>query len=160
MDLKKILSKKVVFVGIGNVLKSDDGVGCYIVDELSKRINKGNVFFINAGLSVENYLNKILNLSADVVIFIDAAKNFLDKDFCFLQKEQLFNNTFSTHNISLSTLIEFLESQAKQQYNKNLEIYVLAIKIKSSDFNEGLTEITKSVADRVINMICENIMNL
>ena len=45
MNLNKLLSqkdKKILFVGIGNLLKMDDGVGVYI----SRRIKNADHYFI------------------------------------------------------------------------------------------------------------------
>jgi hydrogenase 3 maturation protease len=155
--IKNIKDKKVLFIGVGNVLKSDDGVGCYIVEELNKKILKTNFYFINTGVVVENYLGKIVDINPDVIVFVDALKvNFQSEQknkFFIFEKEQLLNYTFSTHNISLSTIIEFLNTELKEKFNKDVEIYILGVKPNSLDFGESLTEETKKFADEIIENI-------
>jgi hydrogenase 3 maturation protease len=155
--IKNIKDKKVLFIGVGNVLKSDDGVGCYIVEELNKKILKTNFYFINAGVVVENYLGKIVDINPDVIVFVDALKvNFQSEQknkFFIFEQEQLLNYTFSTHNISLSTIIEFLNTELKEKFNKDVKIYILGVKPNSLDFGESLTEETKKFADEIIENI-------
>ncbi len=141
-----IKNKKVVFVGIGNTLKSDDGVGCYFVEQLSKKIKNYNVNFINAGLCLENYLSKILKLEPEVVIFVDAYRSIETCHPCLLlEKNEIQNITFSTHNISLTTIIEFLEKELD-----NTQFFVLAIKPQSLKIGTKISKETKKLVDTMI----------
>ncbi|MFN3551090.1 MAG: hydrogenase maturation protease [Endomicrobiia bacterium] len=146
--------KKIVFIGLGNNYRSDDAVGCYIVEELQKRFYSDNIYFINSGIIVENYVNKIIKLNREVIIFVDAIrdKDFVN-DFCIFTKDEIKNFTFSTHNISLSTIIEYLQTQQYIEYKLRPEIFVLGIKVNLLDFAEGLTEKTKNIADEIIEII-------
>jgi hydrogenase 3 maturation protease len=140
-----IKNKKVVFVGIGNTLRGDDGVGCYFVEELSKKIKNDKISFINAGLCVENYLSKIVKLNPEVVIFVDAYSGEVKQPYLLLNKDEIQNLTFSTHNISLVTIIEFLEKDLT-----DTQFYVLAIKPQSLKIQERISEGTKKLVDTII----------
>ena len=70
-DLTKLLSqkdKKILFVGIGNLLKKDDGVGVYISRKIK---NKGNISSLTVEVSIENYIGKINSLNPDILVLID-----------------------------------------------------------------------------------------
>ena len=70
-DLKELLSqeeKKVLFVGIGNPLKSDDGAGVYISSKIKK---SDHISSLNVEVSIENYIGKINSLNPDILILID-----------------------------------------------------------------------------------------
>jgi hydrogenase maturation protease len=140
-----IKNKKVVFVGIGNTLRGDDWVGCYFVEELSKKIKNDKISFINAGLCLENYLSKIVKLNPEVVIFVDAYRGEVEQPYLLLNKDEIQNLTFSTHNISLVTIIEFLEKDLT-----DTQFYVLAIKPQSLKIQEGISEETKKLVDTMI----------
>ena len=61
--LEKILNnrnKKILFAGVGNVLRSDDGVGVYIVSAIRSH---DNISTIIVETSIENYISKINSLS-------------------------------------------------------------------------------------------------
>lgn len=152
IDLEKFLlevsKRRVVFIGMGNTLRGDDAVGCYVVDVLKSKIKDEKFLFINAGVSVENYLNKIIEFKPDVVLFIDALRNKqLQKNFCIFDRKNLQNYSFSTHTISLSTLIEYLE-----KYLEGSLFFVLVIKTKSLNLTDMLTKDTKEIADGIIDI--------
>lgn len=154
-DLKEFLSsisqKRIAFVGIGNTLKGDDAVGCYIIEFLKDKLKCENFFLVNAGISVENYLSKIIEFKPEVVLFIDALREKNSQvNFLILQKDNIQNYSFSTHNISLVTLIEYL-----QQYLDKTLFFVLAIKSDSFDINSSLSKNTKELADKIIGIFLD-----
>ncbi|MCX7715847.1 MAG: hydrogenase maturation protease [Endomicrobia bacterium] len=159
----KLRDKNVVFIGLGNKLRCDDAVGCYIVEQLKERISLKNFIFFNVETNIENYINQIVNKQPDVIIFIDATKNIPisgseNNDYILLTKDQLQNFTFSTHNISLSTIIEFILDQSKLNYNKSPLVYVMAVKIFSLELAAEMTLQSKHIADKIINDILCNTM--
>jgi hydrogenase 3 maturation protease len=142
--LEKLQSKtgrKVLFVGIGNVLKKDDGVGVYI----SRRIkNNGSVSSLSVEVSIENYIGKINSLNPDILVLIDCVDmKEIAGTFKLLKLDQIQDNTFNTHNISLSRLTEFFM----------MPVYVLGIQPEKIDFGENLSELVKNVANRIVKQI-------
>ena len=72
MNLKSFLENKkksVLFVGIGNVLLTDDGAGVYISHRI-KEIGKRRVLTVE--VSIENYIGKINDFQAEVIVLIDS----------------------------------------------------------------------------------------
>jgi len=140
-DLISQKDKKVLFVGIGNLLKMDDGVGVYI----SKRIrNIGNISSLTAEVSIENYIGKINSLNPEILVLIDCADiKSLAGTYKLLPISQIRDLTFNTHNISLKRLSDFF----------TMTVYVLAIQPEKIDFGENLSYLVKGVADRIIKQI-------
>jgi hydrogenase 3 maturation protease len=143
-DLNRILSEKnnsVLFAGIGNLLKSDDGAGVYI----SKRIrNSGNIASINAEVSIENYIGKINSLAPDILILIDCVEMNSAPGTCrLLPVEAISDLTFNTHNISLKRLKQFF----------NMPVFILGIQPENIDFGEKLSYIVNKVSDKIIKLI-------
>ena len=60
---------KILFVGVGNVLKSDDGVGVYICKQI---VPNNFILTLNVEMSIENYIGKIEKINPDLVIIIDS----------------------------------------------------------------------------------------
>src|ERR1035437_1653167 len=107
-ELIRLMSQEdmqILFAGIGNLLKTDDGVGVYI----SKRIkNKGRVTSLSVEVSIENYIGKINSLNPDILVLIDCADfKSAAGTFRLLSLSQIQDLTFNTHNISLKRLSEF-----------------------------------------------------
>jgi hydrogenase 3 maturation protease len=143
-DLKELLSqedKKVLFVGIGNPLKSDDGAGVYISSKIKK---SDHISSLNVEVSIENYIGKINSLNPDILILIDCMEmKSPPGTFKLLPVKMVKDLTFNTHNISLSRLSEFF----------NMPSFVLGIQPEKVDFGENISYIVKDVADKLIQLI-------
>ena len=143
-ELEELLAdekKKILFAGIGNLLKSDDGAGVYI----SRKIrNSGSITSISVEVSIENYIGKINGLAPDILILIDCVEMNSPPGTCnLLPVEKVSDMTFNTHNISLSRLRDFFE----------MPVYILGIQPEKVDFGEKISYIVKKVADKIIQLI-------
>ena len=143
-ELNKLLSqkdKKILFVGIGNLLKMDDGVGVYISRKIK---NKGTISSLTVEASIENYIGKINSLNPDILILIDCVDmKSAAGTFKLLTISQIQDLTFNTHNISLKRLSEFFR----------MPVYILGIQPEKIDFGENISYLVKNVADKIIKQI-------
>ena len=143
-ELLSILSernKKILFVGIGNVLKQDDGAGVYISNRI---IPSHNIQVLTAEVSIENYIGKINSLEPDIVIIIDCADIGQGPGTCRLLRVSEINDlTFNTHNISLKRIAEFFRP----------EVFILGIQPENLDFGEKLSYLVKKSSDNIINLV-------
>jgi len=140
-ELLSLNDKKILFTGIGNVLKKDDGVGVYISNRLRKR---QNFSALTVETSIENYIGKINSLNPDLLVLIDCV-DFKSPPgtIKLLSLNQIQDLTFNTHNISLSRLSEFFK----------MSVFILGIQPESIDFGENLSYLVKKVADKIIKQI-------
>ncbi len=143
-DLDNLLlqnDKRILFVGIGNVLKQDDGVGVYISQNIK---STASILALTVEVSIENYIGKINSLNPDIIVLIDCAD--LDSQpgsWRILPVGEVMDLTFNTHNISLNRLSEFF----------NVPVFVLGIQPASIDFGENISYLVKNIADRIILQI-------
>ena len=122
--LKLHLQGKVVILGIGNTLRSDDGIGSILANRI-----KGKIPYIvyDSGPNPENYLGKIIKDKPDNIVIIDAV-DFGGKpgEFKELEAEDIKTvNLFSTHNASISLTIDYLQNNLK------VDIIILIIQPKT-----------------------------
>jgi hydrogenase 3 maturation protease len=143
-NLKKILGradKKILFVGIGNVLRMDDGAGVFISSGIK---NKSNISALTVEVSLENYIGKINSLNPDILILIDTIDiGMAPGSYKLLQVDQIKDMTFNTHNISLKRLSEFFKMQ----------VYLLGIQPEKIDFGENMSYIVRKEAEKIVNII-------
>jgi len=119
--------KKTVVVGIGNIDKSDDGAGVCLVEKIK---NKTHLKTINAGFAVENYLGKIANENADLVIFADCAEGVTGKTFGCLKQDSLKNLSLHlTHDGSLSLVAQYLQNENRSD--------ILFLAVSGFDYSLG-----------------------
>ena len=143
-ELEEIISgknKSILFVGIGNVLKSDDGVGVYITDRINNSVNFSS---LSVEVSIENYIGKINSLNPDLVILVDCAEmQSPSGTYRIMKPEMISDTTFNTHNISLKKLADFFK----------MPVFVLGIQPENIEFGENISYIVKNAAHRIIQMI-------
>lgn len=133
--------KKKLFVGIGNVLKTDDGIGVYISRKIRER---DDVTSLTVETSIENYIGKINTLDPDILILIDCVDIKLRPGSSkLLTLNQIQDLTFNTHNISLRRLSEFF----------NMEVFILGIQPEKVEFGENISYLVKTVANKIIKRI-------
>lgn len=107
--IKPYLRGKVLVLGIGNTLRSDDGFGSLFARQIRDKVS---FLVIDTGGSPENYLEKVIRLRPDNIIIVDAL-DFAGKpgEIRILKAEDLqTSNLFFSHNCSLTLLINYLQN--------------------------------------------------
>lgn len=143
-ELEKLLlkkDKKILFVGIGNLLKTDDGVGVYISSNIKK---SPSISVLTVEVSLENYIGKINSMNPDILILIDCVDmKAAPGTYKLIEINQLHDFTFNTHNISLKRISEFFP----------MPVFLLGIQPEKIHFGENLSYLVKREAEKIINII-------
>ena len=143
-DLETLLiqkDKSILFVGVGNLLKSDDGVGVYISRSIK---NTPTVSALTVEMSIENYIGKINSLNPDILVIIDCADlKSTSGTHILLSVKDIEDFTFNTHNISFKRLSEFFK----------MPVFILGIQPEKIGFGENISYLVKDVANNIINLI-------
>ncbi len=140
-NILKRKNKNILFAGVGNVLRSDDGVGVYIVSNIEDR---DNISTLLVEVSIENYIDKINSLSPDILIISDCLDFNREPGYAdIIPVEQTKEFTISSHNISLKRVSEFLK----------MEVYVLGVQPADLRVSEHLTPVVRESAEKIIDLI-------
>ncbi|MDO5848364.1 MAG: hydrogenase maturation peptidase HycI [Methanobrevibacter sp.] len=140
---------KLLFLGVGNVLKSDDGVGPYIIDKLED-ISSDNIILLDAQTVPENFTGKIRKEQPSHLIIIDAC--LMDSepgDVKIVDREDFNNIGISTHSMSLSYFVKYLEQE------NDFKVIFIGIEPNIMEFANALTPNVKEGADNLIEIIRE-----
>jgi len=139
--LKLHLAGKALILGIGNTLRSDDGIGSLLAARIR---GKAPCIVYDSGSSPENYLGKVIKDNPDTILLIDAVDfGGAPGEIRMLEGGDIRTvNFFSTHDASISLAISYLQNSLR-----SAEIIVLAIQPKTLAFGDGLSpEIAKTLA--------------
>lgn len=133
--LKNYKSKEIIFVGLGNELKGDDTAGLIFLEQLKISLQFSKATFIKAGTNPENYLDKILELNAKAVVFIDAVRlGESPGSIKILSPEEIDTLSISTHTFSIRMIEYFLKQ------NQDLDVFYIGIQPQSMYFFEDISE--------------------
>jgi hydrogenase maturation protease len=143
-NLTELLSgndRKILFVGIGNLLRQDDGIGVYVSTRIKER---DSIKVITAEASIENYIGKINSVEHDTLVIIDCVDmKKTPGSFELIPVARVQDMTFNTHNISLKRLSEFFRN----------EVLILAIQPGKIGFGENLSYIVRDAGNKIIELI-------
>ena len=136
---------KILIIGIGNTLRSDDGVGAYVCTSIDKMNLPGVTIDIVQQLQVE-MIEEMTHY--DHIILVDASTANDTIQFEPLQ-ETLHQTVSSSHHINAS----LVQTLSQKLYNKTLSIYLCAIPASNFETGDSLTMRTKKLAEEAIVII-------
>ena len=145
-QLRKKLKGKVLIVGVGNIMRKDDGFGSILVQRLR---NKVSFDVIDAGMALENYLMQISKIRPEKVVIIDTADmgRPTGEIELFVNKDVKSANLFSTHNASFSLTINFLKEQGIK------DIILVMVQPKEISFGQGLSPELSLTVEKLTTLI-------
>lgn len=138
-------NKTILFVGIGNGLKSDDAVGIFICKNIKESIHK-KVLIVESG--IEKFVGKINTIAPDVLLLVDCT-DFNEKPgfVKLIPIEEVLDHTMHTHTISVRRISEFFE----------MPTFILGVQPKYVGFGEEISAVVKKAADKLIKYINNSI---
>ncbi len=129
--LASCLEGKVVYMGIGNILRGDDGIG----PELVARLSEKGLCTVDAGTAPENYIRPVARFEPDTIVIVDAVH--LDREpgsVELLDRSEILENTgFTTHTLSPVLVMERLEDET------GARVVMLAIQPGTLEFGASLS---------------------
>lgn len=134
-------SRRLLFIGVGNVLKRDDGVGVIITQGI---IERPGIRALTVEVSIENYIGKINSLEPEEIVIVDCMElGRSPGTYRLMGLENVEDITFNTHNISLGKLGDFF----------NYPTYVLGIQPASIEFGDRLSPPVSAAAKVIVRLI-------
>ena len=160
MSLKSQLSdflkdcEKLIVLGVGNELKSDDGIGPFIIKKLQfENIENKKLILIDGQTVPENFTGKIRKEKPTHLIIIDAClMNSNPGDMQIVDRYDFASIGISTHSMSLSFFVKYLEKDT------DFKITFVGIEPESMDWGEKPKPKVEKAADEFIKTLKELIL--
>ncbi len=111
-ELKAFIAgaKKIAVLGIGNDLRSDDGLGLFFIDKLD--IDDPRIMIENVGSVPEGFTKSLADFKAERIIMVDAADMRKPPGHVeLITKDRIGGIAISTHGMPLSFLMMHLEQE-------------------------------------------------
>ncbi|MCM8792025.1 MAG: hydrogenase maturation protease [Candidatus Omnitrophica bacterium] len=140
--IRPYLKTPLLILGMGNTLRSDDGMGVILARKLKRNTN----FTVwEVGSNLENYLGKIIKQKPSSIIIIDALDFGGRAGEIRMFRPQDLNtvNLGFTHNSPLFLAINYLQTRIK------INIIILAVQPKRLDLNRRMTHQVRNSIKRI-----------
>jgi len=125
-DIRNRIRGNVAVVAIGNIMRSDDGLGSKLIELLRARSVNARLF--DCGTVPENYIFPILSTACDTIVLVDAADLGLRPGQAkVLDLDSIMNISFSTHAPSPRLFTDLLKTG-----KDDLNIFVVSVQPKST----------------------------
>ena len=132
--IKDKIKGKIAIVGIGNIIRGDDGLGPKFIELMKARSTGAGLF--DCGTAPENYIFPILATSCDTVVLIDAADmGIAPGGIKIFALEEISNVSFSTHNPSPRLFTDLLRTG-----KDDLNIFVVSIQPKTTELGAPISK--------------------
>ena len=150
-QLKSFLTdcEKLIVLGVGNELKSDDGVGPFIIKKLKEEtVENDKLLFIDGKTVPENFTGKIRKEKPTHLIIVDAClMESRPGDMQIVDKYEFANIGISTHSMSLSFFVRYLEKDT------DFKIIFVGIEPETMDWGAKPTPIVEKTANEFIDTL-------
>ena len=145
--LEKLRGTETIIVGIGNVLKGDDGAGPAVCQQLKGQISAE---IIDAGSVPENYIQTIIKKAPQNLLIVDAADFKASVGTIRIFKvEQLNAVTISTHTLSPHLFVDMIRRQIK------VGVYFLGIQPAQTQFGQPLSVEVREAVQKLCSVLAE-----
>ena len=150
-ELKSCIKGKAAIVGIGNIIRGDDGLGPKLISILRER--KAQFTLFDCGTAPENYIIPILSSDCDTVILVDATDiGEAPGEIRVIGLDQISTISFSTHNPSPRLFTDLLRTG-----KDNLHIFVVSIQPKDTSLGKPLSSEVLESIDTLAKALSETI---
>lgn len=148
-SIRSRIRGKVAIIGLGNIIRGDDGLGPKLIELLKARKVEAALF--DCGTVPENYIFPILSTACDTVILVDAADLAAEPGSArVFGLEEIANVSFSTHNPSPRLFTDLLKTG-----KENMNIFVVSVQPKSMELGQPLSEEVLRGLETLAVMFCD-----
>lgn len=146
--LNKLRGSATVVVGIGNILKGDDGAGPLVCEQLEHA--KSSAGLIDAGTVPENYIQTIIEKTPQNLLVIDAIDFGASPGTIRIFKpEQLSSHAISTHTLSPRLFVDMVCRSIE------VDVYFIGIQPAQTQLDQSVSGPVSKAIQQLANVLTE-----
>lgn len=146
--LNKLRDSPTVILGIGNILKGDDGAGPLVCEQLTAA--KISAELIDAGTVPENYIQRIIKKAPRTLLVIDAidfgAEAGTIKVF---ELQQLNSHVISTHTLSPRLFVDIIGRSIQ------VDVYFIGIQPAQTQLGQSVSAAVSRAIEQLCSVLAE-----
>jgi len=147
-QLKKLCDSATVILGIGNILKGDDGAGPLVCERLATvKISAG---LIDAGTVPENYIQRIIKKAPRTLLVIDAIDFGAEAGTIkIFEPRQLNSHVISTHTLSPRLFVDIIGRSIP------VDVYFVGIQPAQTQLGQSVSAAVSQAIGRLSGVLTE-----
>jgi hydrogenase maturation protease len=154
--------KNTAILGFGNPVRSDDGVGCMVIDELKKRLGetREGVSLIDMGTSAFEVLFQLKG--HDRIILVDGVINTDEPDGTLYKLPASAVNAsimedpmVFLHSLKWDQALSYAKKILGPEYPEDISVYLIAVSNTRLDL--GISDVVLQAGKKVTDLIVEEL---
>ena len=147
-QLSNLRGSRTLIVGIGNILKGDDGAGSFVCEQLKQAGIKAEI--IDAGTVPENYIQRIIKKTPRSLLIIDAIDfQALPGTIKIFKPEQINSTVISTHTLSPRLFADVVSRNIK------VDVYFVGIQPAHTRLGDSMSPQVCQAARQLAQMLID-----
>jgi hydrogenase 3 maturation protease len=147
-QLNKLCDSSTVILGIGNILKGDDGAGPLVCERL--KAAKVSAGLIDAGTVPENYIQRIIKKAPQALIVIDAVDFGAEAGtITVFEPEQLNSLVISTHTLSPRLFVDMIRRSIQ------VDVYFIGIQPAQTQLGQPVSTAVSRAIEKLSAVLSE-----
>ncbi len=139
-QLEALRGSKTLILGIGNIIKGDDGAGPAVCEKLKTAKISADV--IDAGTVPENYIGPIIKRAPENLLIVDATDFGASAGTIkIFEPGQLNSYAFTTHTLSPHLFVDMIKAEI------DVQVYLIGIQPKHVELAQPLSEAVSRAVD-------------
>ncbi|NQZ75521.1 MAG: hydrogenase maturation protease [Ekhidna sp.] len=155
---------RTAILGFGNPVRSDDAVGCYVIEKLKKaNLNEDEVSLIDMGTSSFEVLFQLQG--HDRLILVDGTINSGEEvgTLFKLPAQEVMSSVQDDpmvflHSLKWDQALSYAKKILQDQFPDDIQVYLIAI--DNTKLEVGMSESVENAGQKVSELILEDLANL
>ena len=147
-------------MGFGNPVRSDDGIGCYVIDELKKTIDSGDITILDMGTSAFEVLYQLQGHSK--ILIVDAVINTGEPPGTLykvpareVMKTPEEDPMVFLHSLKWDQALSYAKKILQDQYPEDIQVYLISV--DNTRLEVDLSPEVKEAGDKVVRLMLEEL---
>lgn len=142
--------KKYAVIGIGNILRKDDGVGVHVIKELEKQLDNSFVELVDGGTSTLDMLNYFLDY--EKVVVIDCLRAGYEPGTIYKIKPEEIKD-YNKENLSIHDVQILDVVKIANMFGKHPQVMIFGVEPKEISFDLEISDTIKNKIPEVVNLV-------
>ncbi len=148
---RKSAKYRVLCVGVGNILRSDDGIGVYVARTLRAKDWSKEVLILEAGASILSYMEEV-GTALDVIVVDAIAAHGKPGDIYRIDVQKsppIDTLCLDSHGFSIVDALQL----SREMTGLPRRAIIYGVQVQDLDFGEHLSPSVKAALPRLVQMV-------
>ena len=134
---------RTAILGVGSVLRSDDGAGMYLIELLERDFaSRKDLLLLGGSTAPENFTGVIKDFAPDTLLVVDASEmNAAVGTVTLIPEDRISGATVSTHMLPIPVMLSYLREEC------GCAVHVIGIQPKSIEMGEEMCAEVRSAVE-------------